>query len=114
MARFRTIRATGRVVLDIPQNAAGIASLPNIQLEDGDRFVVPSKPSTVNVVGAVYDQNSFLFRKTQPVGRLPAVGRGTDKERRWQRFVHHPGHGSVVSRNSQNGIFGNSFCIHAT
>ena len=81
VARFRTIRATGRVVLDIPQNATGIASLPNIQLEDGDRFVVPSMPSTVNVVGAVYDQNSFLFRNTQEVGKLPAIGWRTDQER---------------------------------
>ena len=63
VARFRTIRATGRVVLNIPQDAAAVADLPDIQLEDGDRFVVPSKPSTVNVVGAVYDQNSFLFQK---------------------------------------------------
>src|SRR5882757_5425711 len=48
VARFRTIRATGRVVLNMPHEASEIADLPDIQLEDGDRFVVPSKPSTVN------------------------------------------------------------------
>ena len=83
VARFRTIRATGRVVLNIPQNATDISSLPNIQLEDGDRFVIPSKPSTVNVVGAVYDQNSFLFRNSRAGGKLPALGGWTDEERRW-------------------------------
>ena len=31
-----------------------------LPLEDGDRFVVPARPATVNVFGAVYNQNSFL------------------------------------------------------
>jgi protein involved in polysaccharide export with SLBB domain len=31
-----------------------------VALEDGDRFVVPARPATVNVLGAVYNQNSFL------------------------------------------------------
>jgi protein involved in polysaccharide export with SLBB domain len=109
VARFRTIRATGRVVLDIPQNASGIASLPNIQLEDGDRFVVPSKPSTVNVVGAVYDQNSFLFRRTQPVGSYLRLAGGPTKSADGADSFIIRADGSVVSRKSQNGVFGNGF-----
>jgi protein involved in polysaccharide export with SLBB domain len=109
VARFRTIRATGRVVLDIPQNASGIASLPNIQLEDGDRFVVPSKPSTVNVVGAVYDQNSFLFRNTQPVAAYLRLAGGPTKSADGDDSFIIRADGSVVSRHSQSGVFGNTF-----
>jgi protein involved in polysaccharide export with SLBB domain len=109
VARFRTIRATGRVVLDINQNASGIASLPNIQLEDGDRFVVPSMPSTVNVVGAVYDQNSFLFRNTQPVGGYLRLAGGPTKSADGKDSFIIRADGSVVSRNSRNGVFGNTF-----
>jgi protein involved in polysaccharide export with SLBB domain len=109
VARFRTIRATGRVVLDIPQNATGIDNLPNIQLEDGDRFVVPSKPSTVNVVGAVYDQNSFLFRRTQPVGSYLRLAGGPTKSADGRDSFIIRADGSVVSRKSQSGVFGNSF-----
>jgi protein involved in polysaccharide export with SLBB domain len=109
VARFRTIRATGRVVLDISQNASGIDSLPNIQLEDGDRFVVPSKPSTVNVVGAVYDQNSFLFRNTQAVGSYLRLAGGPTKSADGKDSFIIRADGSVVSRHSQNGIFGNTF-----
>jgi protein involved in polysaccharide export with SLBB domain len=109
VARFRTIRATGRVVLDIPQNAAGLDNLPNIQLEDGDRFVVPSKPSTVNVVGAVYDQNSFLFRRTQPVGSYLRLAGGPTKSADGKDSFIIRADGSVVSRKSQNGVFGNGF-----
>jgi protein involved in polysaccharide export with SLBB domain len=109
VARFRTIRATGRVVLDISQSATGIASLPNIQLEDGDRFVVPSKPSTVNVVGAVYDQNSFLFRNTQAVGSYLRLAGGPTKSADGADSFVIRADGSVISRHSRNGIFGNTF-----
>lgn len=109
VARFRTIRATGRVVLDIPQNATGIESLPNIQLEDGDRFVVPSKPSTVNVVGAVYDQNSFLFRRTQAVGGYLRLAGGPTKSADGRDSFIIRADGSVISRKSRSGVFGNTF-----
>jgi protein involved in polysaccharide export with SLBB domain len=109
VARFRTIRATGRVVLDISQNASGIDNLPNIQLEDGDRFVVPSKPSTVNVVGAVYDQNSFLFRSTQQVASYLRLAGGPTKSADGKDSFVIRADGSVVSRNSKNGVFGNTF-----
>ena len=109
VARFRTIRATGRVVLNLPQNASGIDNLPNIQLEDGDRFIVPSKPSTVNVVGAVYDQNSFLFRNTQAVGNYLRLAGGPTKSADGKDSFVIRADGSVVSRNSKNGVFGNTF-----
>jgi protein involved in polysaccharide export with SLBB domain len=109
VARFRTIRATGRVVLDISQSATGIESLPNIQLEDGDRFVVPSTPSTVNVVGAVYDENSFLFKNTQPVGSYLRLAGGPTKSADGKDSFIIRADGSVVSRNSRNGVFGNTF-----
>ncbi len=109
VARFRTIRATGRVVLDIAQNGTGIDSLPDIQLEDGDRFVVPSKPSTVNVVGAVYDQNSFLFRKTQEVSSYLRLAGGPTKSADGKDAFIIRADGSVVSRKSKSGVFGNTF-----
>lgn len=109
VARFRTIRATGRVVLNIPQNASEIADLPGIQLEDGDRFVVPSKPSTVNVVGAVYDQNSFLFRNSREVRSYLRLAGGPTKSADGGDSFIIRADGSVVSRHSRNGVFGNTF-----
>jgi protein involved in polysaccharide export with SLBB domain len=109
VARFRNIRATGRIVLSIPLNATSIDSLPNMPLEDGDRFVVPSKPSTVNVVGAVYDQNSFLFKRTEAVkGYLRLAGGPTQSADSKDSFIIRAD-GSVVSKRSQSGVFGNTF-----
>src|SRR3989442_8564264 len=45
---FRSIRPIGRIVLELPE-AAQIANLPDLPLEDGDRFLVPSQPSMVSV-----------------------------------------------------------------
>jgi protein involved in polysaccharide export with SLBB domain len=109
VARFRTIRATGRVVLNIPQNASEVADLPDIQLEDGDRFVVPSKPSTVNVVGAVYDQNSFLFKNSREVRSYLRLAGGPTKSADGGDSFIIRADGSVVSRHSQKGVFGNTF-----
>jgi protein involved in polysaccharide export with SLBB domain len=107
--RFRSIRATGRVVLDIPRDSAGIGNLPDIQLEDGDRFVIPTKPSTVNVVGAVYDQNSFLFKNTQSVGSYLRLAGGPTKSADGKDSFIIRADGSVISRKSQKGVFGNTF-----
>ena len=93
----------------IPQNSAGIDNLPNIQLEDGDRFVVRTKPSVVNVVGAVYDQNSFLFRNSQAVGSYLRLAGGPTKSADGADSFIIRADGSVISRKSQKGVFGNTF-----
>jgi polysaccharide biosynthesis/export protein len=57
---LRQVRATGRIVLNFDSGDNSLAKLMEVALEDGDRFVVPARPATVNVLGAVYNQNSFL------------------------------------------------------
>jgi hypothetical protein len=79
VSRLRQLRATGRIVLNMQPDAHQVASLPNLPLEDGDRFIVPSAPSSINVVGAVYDQNSFIFedervyRPRRRIGDEPGI-----------------------------------------
>lgn len=63
IAKLRQVKATGRIVLELPPDGtAGLKDIPDITLEDGDRFTIPSRPSTVNVVGAVYNENAFVYR----------------------------------------------------
>jgi protein involved in polysaccharide export with SLBB domain len=107
--KFRTIRATGRIVLAINPSATGLDQLPDMPLEDGDRFTVPSKPSTVNVVGAVYDQNSFLFNQRQQVGAYVRLAGGPTRDADDKHAFIIRADGSVVSRQSRTGVFGNTF-----
>ncbi len=59
--RLRSTQASGRIVLDLEPGSGDLAKLMNLQLEGGDRFVVPARPATVNVLGAVYNQAALLY-----------------------------------------------------
>lgn len=109
LASLRQIRATGRIVLKFTPNSSGIDIVPDITLEDGDRFTVPHVPTTVNVVGAVYDQNSFLYVKGQKAWtylRL-AGGANRDADRKHEFIIRADG--EVISREMEKGLWGNEF-----
>lgn len=64
---LRTAKAAGRVVLALkPTDDAAIA-VPAVALEDGDSLFVPPKSQVVSVVGSVFDQSSFVYRKDATV-----------------------------------------------
>jgi protein involved in polysaccharide export with SLBB domain len=109
VTRLRELRASGRVVLSLSPDSNNVNSLPDLPLEDGDRFIVPSKPSSVNVVGAVYVQSSFLFDPQRRVfGYLKQAGganRDADKD---HAFVIRAD-GSILSRESAKTFWGNEF-----
>ncbi len=62
VARLRRTVALGRIVLEVKPDANALENLPELALEDGDRFVVPRVPATVSVEGQVYSASSFLFQ----------------------------------------------------
>ena len=96
---LRQIRATGRVVLRFSPASEGINSIPDVTLEDGDFFVVPPIPTSVNVVGAVYDQNSFLYVRGAKVGTLLGYAGGANRDGdRGHEFIIRA-NGDVVSHD---------------
>jgi polysaccharide export outer membrane protein len=107
---LRKLRATGRIVLNLAPYSRGIDALPDLALEDGDQFVVPVTPATVNVVGAVYDQNSFLYRQGQHVDDyLRSAGGTTRNADKRHEFVIRAD-GSVVSKQTAGGtLFAGGF-----
>ena len=63
--KLRQLRADGRIVLNLHPNDQAVDAIPDITLEDGDQFFVPSRPIVVNVVGDVYNQGSFIQQPGQ-------------------------------------------------
>jgi hypothetical protein len=62
--RFRSLRPEGRIAIDIPFNGSGkVDDFPPIRLENGDRIVIPSMPSFVQVFGFVNTESALLYRK---------------------------------------------------
>jgi polysaccharide biosynthesis/export protein len=108
VSRLRQLQASGRIVLGLAPGSNSAADLPEIPLEDGDRLVVPSKPSTIQVIGAVFNQNAFLYRPDARVdGYLHFAGGPTREADRAQAFVLRA-NGSVLSRAARQSVFASS------
>jgi len=109
LARLRQIRGTGRIVLSFQPGSSSTDAIPAIALEDGDRFSVPPIPATINVVGAVYNQNSFLYRDRNSASRYLQMAGGPDRDADWRHTFVIRADGSVVSREAVKGVWGNAF-----
>ncbi|MGO9776130.1 MAG: SLBB domain-containing protein [Terracidiphilus sp.] len=108
LAALRQIRATGRIVLRFTPDSNGTSSFPEITMEDGDRFIVPPVPATVNVVGAVNDQNSFLYVRGIRAGDYlkQAGGPNRDADRSHAFIIRADG--EVVSHDKGRKAWGGS------
>ena len=80
IAKLRKVKATGRIVLEMPVYAEELKNIPELELEDGDRFYVPPKPSTVTVMGTVYNQNAFIYKKGATVSDYLAKAGGATRD----------------------------------
>ncbi|MCU1308006.1 MAG: Capsular polysaccharide export system protein KpsC [Acidobacteriaceae bacterium] len=107
--KLKQVKATGRVVLGLKPSQTGVDALPTLLLEDGDRFVVPYVPSTVNVVGAVYNDNSYLYQSRNNIDfYVHKAGGGTREADRSHSFVVRAD-GSIVSKSRSAGWFSSGF-----
>lgn len=109
VSRLRQIRATGRIVLEFKPGASGVDAIPNIPLEDGDVFVVPAVPASVNVVGAVYNQNSFLYQTSRRVSAYLRLAGGPNRNADMKHAFIIRADGEVISRAAMNNLWGDSF-----
>jgi protein involved in polysaccharide export with SLBB domain len=67
ITKMRQVKATGRIVMDMPEQNPQLKDLPDIVLEDGDRLYIPAPASTVSVMGTVYNQNAFFYKRGHSV-----------------------------------------------
>jgi polysaccharide export outer membrane protein len=100
VARLRQAQPTGRIVLPLKPDSAGIDALPDLELQDGDRFVVPRVPATVSVQGQVYNANAFLYVHGKRVKDYLGLAGGPDRIGDRKREFILRADGSVVSRQS--------------
>jgi protein involved in polysaccharide export with SLBB domain len=109
LASLRQIRATGRIVLRFAPESQDVSTISDLTLEDGDIFTVPPVPASVNVVGAVYDQNSFLYVPGARAGTYLRYAGGADRDGdRKHEFIIRA-NGDVVSYDRDKGVWGSDF-----
>jgi protein involved in polysaccharide export with SLBB domain len=107
--KLRTLQVTGRIVLELKPTDYQVSDLPAIALEDGDRLIIPAKPSTVGVVGAVYNQNSFLYQEHNTVSTYLAYAGGGTRDADGGRVFVVRANGSVVSKQMHRSIWSGNF-----
>jgi protein involved in polysaccharide export with SLBB domain len=60
--KLRVVKSEGRIILNLKDASVTINDLPDFALKDGDMVYIPQKQGVVDVIGAVYQQNTFMYQ----------------------------------------------------
>jgi protein involved in polysaccharide export with SLBB domain len=107
--KLRQLKATGRIVLELKPNATSLLDFPDLVLEDGDRLLVPFRPATVNVIGSVYNTNSFIYKPGKTFGDYLKLAGGTTQNGDKGRAFVIRADGTTVSKHGHSGLIVNNF-----
>ncbi len=102
VAKMHSVQPTGRIVLNLEPGASDLSKFMDLPLEDGDRFVVPSRPATVNVLGAVHNQNSFIYESGLRVSDYLNESGGTTRNADKNHIFIIRADGAVISRQGSS------------
>ena len=98
IVRLRQVQPSGRIVLPLKPASNSISEIPDLALEDGDRFVVPRVPSGVSVEGQVYSANSFVYVSGRRVQDYLKEAGGPSRQADMRHAFVLRADGSVLSR----------------
>ncbi len=98
LEKLKTVEPTGRVVVKLKPVSELAQSSENLVLEGGDSLHIPRKPSTINVLGAVYNPTALAFDDQQKdLGHyLSMTGGPTENAEKESMYVVQA-NGTVVS-----------------
>jgi polysaccharide export outer membrane protein len=65
--KLRQIKPTGRIILGLTSAKIDLKQMPKILLENGDTVYIPSRPSTVDVIGQVFNPATFMYNPDKSV-----------------------------------------------
>lgn len=103
--RLKAAEVTGRVVIKLLPLDKFKGSEYDLELEEGDSIYIPPTPSTVMVMGRVYNPNAILYTKDKTLEYyLNKVG-GPAENADTKRIYLVKADGSVISR-TQESFFG--------
>jgi protein involved in polysaccharide export with SLBB domain len=102
LAAMRAQRPSGRIVLQLSPTSR---ELPPLALEDGDRLMIPPRPTSVGVFGSVFNAGSYLYGEGRAVDDyLNLAGGPTRGADAGSTFVIRA-NGSVVSGRQNGGWY---------
>ena len=109
IAQLGAVKPTGRIVLDMRPSASTISDSPNFPLEDGDSFYIPPRLSTVQVAGAVYNENAFRYQPRKHLSAYLNDAGGPTRQADARRIFLVRADGTVISRQSHGQFWHTDF-----
>jgi protein involved in polysaccharide export with SLBB domain len=109
IAQIAAVKPTGRIVLDMKPAASTVADIPSFPLEDGDSFYIPPRLSTVQVAGAVYNENAFRFQPRKHLSAYLKDAGGPTRQADAKRIFVVRADGTVISRQSYGQFWHTDF-----
>jgi len=106
---LRLIQPDGRIVLNLHPDDTMADAIPDLALEDGDEFYVPSVPATVTVVGDVYSQGSFLRVQGKTVSSYLRNAGGPTRDADKGRIFVVRANGGVVNKDASSTFWSGGF-----
>jgi protein involved in polysaccharide export with SLBB domain len=108
LERLRQIKPTGRVVLQLPPDAA---TLPDLPLEDGDTLSIPQRGSSVGIFGSVFNTGSFVYESGHTTQQYLALAGGPTRSADKGSIFMIRANGSVISAQQGSSFWhaGNKF-----
>lgn len=101
--KLRSLKAKGRMVIRLSLLEVFRGSKSDIELEDGDSLFIPHRPSSINVIGAVYNQTSFLYDPKGKISHYIAQAGGTTENANEKRMYVLKVDGSAIPHDEIGG-----------
>jgi polysaccharide export outer membrane protein len=112
LEKLKTVRTTGRMVLQLSPPSVLAKSIYDLELENGDSLFVPQNPQSLQTLGAVFNQTAFVFDKSKGLqDYIDLAGGYTDSADKAKVFVLKV-NGSAV-RPESGGLFLSSKTTYA-
>jgi protein involved in polysaccharide export with SLBB domain len=109
LSQLSAVRPAGRIVLDMKPTAASVADIPEFPLEDGDSYYIPPRLGTVQVAGAVYNENAFRYQPRKKVVDYLSDAGGPNRQADKKHAFVIRADGTVVGRQSHSMLWRDEF-----
>jgi protein involved in polysaccharide export with SLBB domain len=109
IAQLAAVQPTGRVVLAMKPDAGSVDDIPAFPLEDGDTFYIPPELNTVQVSGAVYNENAFRYEGKKRLNSYLNDAGGPTRQADTKRVFLIRADGTVISRQTHGEFWHSDF-----
>lgn len=109
IAQLAAVQPTGRVVLAMKPGASSVDDIPAFPLEDGDAFYIPPELNTVQVSGAVYNENAFRYEQKKRLYAYLNDAGGPTRQADTKRIFLIRADGAVISRQTHGQFWRSDF-----